>query len=238
MPNTELELFEKQQRETAILRTAARKIRENILADKTPKEYIKTKPGGNYFYVPAPFMDSKFKEHIPLYSGKFAFPPIIWKNWIVVGVELKDESTGNTEMGLKAHRIQIGKELRRAITGYFDEQNNWVAPTKTPEDITPFDIVDMSNDVAAALTDSIKNAQSRFGICADVYDKIVMTEADIKEMEDEFLSILMTISNPLLKKKYASEWKSYNNVTDKFTYLQNLKEGLQVDVTNRPQSQT
>ncbi len=203
----------------------ARKRHQEITDAATPSDYIKSKPlgGRSVNYVPATYMDNKFKQEIPLYANTFAFPPFVFQNWIIVGVELRDRTTGNVELGLKAHRIQFNAEKKKAVTGYVDKSGDWNPPTMDIGQLTPFDMVDVGNDVSACLTEAIKNAQSRFGICADIYEKKIISEEDLRTLETDFQEYLNTIKNPVMKGNISREWKACKSPADKLFYLQELK---------------
>lgn len=181
-----------------------RKFRESVMNQKTPKEYIGDKFG--QAFVSYPYMDDAFKTHFPAYEFHFAFPPIMFQNFILVGVELKDKVTGNVELGLKAHRIQIKKDKKDAI------ENGRM----TMADLTPFDVIDFGNDSAAALTDAIKNAESRFGICADVYRKIVYSKEELDTLNSRFNTVIEKIEQPLLKRKIIENWNALKGNKEEF----------------------
>lgn len=202
---------------------AVRQRHEELKKQITPSEYRKLKPLGKttVTYVPATYMDAKFKDFAPYYANRFAFPPFVFQNWVIVGVEVEDRLTKNTELGLKAHRIQFSAEKKKAVTGYW-ENNTYYPPTMDIGQLTPFDMIDVGNDVSSALTEAIKNAQSRFGVAADVYEKNILSDEDLKQLEIDFIDFLTTIQNPVSKSKYRQEWKECKTASEKLMYLKQL----------------
>lgn len=190
-----------------------KEIRKKRLEAETPRDYVKSKPigGRDMLYVPATYMDNEFKNSSPLYKNDFAFPPFVFQNWIIVGVKLTD-MLGNTELGLKAHRIQFNADKKKAVqSGQMDIGQ-----------LTPFDMIDVGNDVSACLTEAIKNAQSRFGIAADIYNKQILSPEQLEELEKDFKMYLDTIQNPVKKSKIVQEWKECKTPADKLLYLNEL----------------
>jgi hypothetical protein len=115
---------------------------------KTPVEKVKKRPDG-YDYVESSFMDYETKKFMPLYSYKLLHVATEL-GWITVIVSLTDRITGNIELGAGSARIQVSRGVE--TPGFRD-------------------VIDMGNNVKSALTNAIKNAQSRFGIASDVYQK-------------------------------------------------------------------
>jgi len=138
---------------------------------KTPKAKVKRRPDG-FDYVESSWMDKNFKEQSKLYSSELLHYSEA-QGWITIVVRLTDRITGNSELGGSAARIQV-----KAGAG--------AEPTFR-------DIIDKGNNVAAALSKAIKNAQSRFGHAADIYGKreCLKTESE----EERFKSMLPQISN-------------------------------------------
>lgn len=146
--------------------TALDGIRAHITAPfniDTPKEKVKKRADG-FDYVQGSYLDYVTKSHMPLY--KYTLLHVSESmGWISVIVSLEDRITGNVELGADAARIQVSKS--------------------NSEEPTFRDIIDKGNNLKAALTDAIKNAQSRFGYAADVYKKreSVPTDEERKRYE-------------------------------------------------------
>jgi len=151
---------------------------------KTPKEKVNKRPDG-YDYVASSWMDHESKENIPLYEFKL-LNQSIELGWVICYVSLKNRITGNTELGAGAARIQVSRGV--VEPGFRD-------------------VIDMSNNVKAALTNAIKNAQSRFGIAADVYQKRESLPND--DERKRYTSMLGEIrkESPTMAQKFTSQWE-------------------------------
>lgn len=159
----------------------------------TPKEKVKKRPDG-LDYVEGSWMDTKSKEFMPLYEYKLLHISHEY-GWINVFVSLTDRTTGNTELGAGAARIQV---FRGVETPSFR------------------DIIDMGNNLKAALTQAIKNAQSRFGICADVYGKRESVPTDDERARLENLINEAKAIDKNMAKRIHDEWLSLGTEFDSF----------------------
>lgn len=150
---------------------------------KTPVEKVKKRPDG-YDYVESSFMDYETKNFMPLYE--YTLLHVSWEmGWINVIVSLKDRITGNTELGAGSARIQVSRGVE--TPGFRD-------------------VIDMSNNIKAALTNAIKNAQSRFGIAADVYQRRESVPTDAER--DRFSAMKKEIHeiNATRARMFAEQW--------------------------------
>lgn len=141
----------------------------------TPKEKIKRRPDG-FDYIESSWLDKVTKEGMPLYRYSLLHVSESL-GWIDVIVSLEDRTTGNVELGAGSARIQVRQG--------------------TPDPPGFRDVVDKGNNLKAALTNAIKNAQSRFGYGADVYGKRegLRSEEDIaryKKLLEDIKSISST----------------------------------------------
>lgn len=136
---------------------------------ETPKEKIKKRPDG-FDYIESTWMDKSFKEWAPLYKYR-----LLYVNeslgWIDVIISLEDRLTGNTEIGGGSARIQTRRDAS--------------------EPYVSKDIIDKGNNLKAAITNACKNAESRFGVGADVYGKREATRTE--EEKIRFSSMLKEI---------------------------------------------
>lgn len=126
----------------------------------TPKEKVKRRPDG-FDYIESTWLDKVTKEGMPLY--KYSLLHISESlGWIDVIVSLEDRATGNIELGAGSARIQVRRD------------------SQDPPGFR--DVVDKGNNLKSALTNAIKNAQSRFGYGADIYGKRegLRTEEDLE----------------------------------------------------------
>ena len=164
---------------------------------KTPAEKVKKRPDG-FDYVEGSWMDYKTKEFMPLYEYRLLH--LSYENgWVNVVISLTDKITGNTELGADSARIQVRKNA--------DEPNFR-------------DIIDMGNNLKSALSKAIKNAQSRFGVSADIYQK---RESEPTTQERErFTSMCRTITTisparvTLFKEQWASLGTDWSEFLDKW----------------------
>lgn len=150
---------------------------------KTPPEKVKKRPDG-YDYVKASYMDFQAKSSMPLYEYSLLHVSTL-EGWIQIIVSLKDRITGNVELGAGGERIQVK------------------AGTETP---TFRDIIDMGNSLKAALTEAIKNAQSRFGFAADVYQRRESVPTDEERQRYESLYEEIKSISPSRAQTFKEGW--------------------------------
>ncbi len=169
----------------------------------TPKEKVRKRPDG-FDYVEGSFMDLVAKNTMPLYEYSLLHVSIE-HGWINIIVSLKDRVTGNVELGADAARIQVRKDA---------ELPNFR------------DIIDMGNNIKSALTKAIKNAQSRFGIAADIYQRREEVPSD--DERTRFAQLYNEIKSISLAKAklFEEQWNSlgigYSDLLDQWTvYVKN-----------------
>lgn len=178
---------------------------------KTPPEKVKKRPDG-YDYVESSYMDFETKQFMPLYEYKLLNYSSDM-GWINVIVSLTDRTTGNTELGAGSARIQVSRGVE--TPGFRD-------------------VIDMSNNIKAALTNAIKNAQSRFGIAADVYQRreSVPTDAErgrFEEMKKQIHAISATRA-----KIFADQWNDLG--TDWSEFLEKWQVYIDRNSNNKQES--
>lgn len=164
---------------------------------KTPLEKVKKRPDG-FDYVEGSFMDFETKKFMPLYE--YTFLQLSFQmGWISVIISLKDRTTGNVELGAGAARIQVPKGVDEP--GFRD-------------------VIDMNNNVKAALTNAIKNAQSRFGICADIYGRRESVPNDLERERFENLEKDIKTISATRALQFKEGWNSlgtdWNEYLDKW----------------------
>lgn len=186
---------------------------------KTPPEKVKKRPDG-YDYVKSSYLDFQAKSNMPLYKYSLLHVSIVEGN-IIVFISLENRVTGNVELGAGAERIQVR------------------AGTEVP---TFRDIIDMGNSVKAALTEAIKNAQSRFGFAADVYQKreSVPTEDErlrFDELYEDIKSISLSRAQAF-KEGWVALGTGWREFMDKWqVYVdRNKPKKAAVDSNNNKQS--
>jgi hypothetical protein len=182
------------------LRAAVTEHITSIYDVKTPVEKVKRRPDG-LDYIESTWMDKTWKEFSPLYEYS-----LLMHNeslgYVDIIVMLKDRVTGNTELGAGSARIQVKRG-----TGDPEYSN----------------ILDKGNQLKAALTNAIKNAQSRFGVGADIYGK--REETRTEEEEARFRSMLVTIKKiaPSRAQMFEIQWSElgvdYTEYLDRWQVL-------------------
>ena len=118
----------------------------------TPKSYVKKRTDG-FNYPDFAYMVEQMDTFHPLRSEDVNIitdESMINKLGVIVSIaKIEDLVTGEMRTGVDAHRITFQKGRDKGIDS----------------------VVDIGNDCKSAVTESLRNAYSRFGICADVYQK-------------------------------------------------------------------
>ena len=172
----------------------------------TPETKVKKRPDG-YPYVSGSYMNKLFTDLFPLYEFTNLEVTDV-PQWGIVRVTLilVDRTSGNSQPGVGAARIQISREAKK----------------KPVHEITPFDLIDYDKNVKSALTNAIKNAQSRFGVAADVYQKREFTPTP--EEQERYEELVKDA--PATKKVVITE--AWNNLGDGFTdFLDSVEAKLE-----------
>lgn len=150
---------------------------------ETPKEKVKKRPDG-FDYVEGTWMDHVAKETMPLYEYNLLH--ISWDfGWVSMVVSLTDRVSGNIELGAGAARIQVRQGVE--TPGFRD-------------------VIDMGNNVKAALTQAIKNAQSRFGVSADVYGKRESMPTDDERKQFQEMTTQIKAVSSSKAKIFQEQW--------------------------------
>ena len=174
--------------------------------DKTPPEKVKKRPDG-FDYVESSWMDFSAKQFMPFYKYRLLHTSFK-KGFVNVIVDLKDRITGNVELGAGSAKIQ-----RSRSTG---------------------EVIDLGNNLKSAVTNAIKNAQSRFGIAADIYQKreSVPTTQELARKEELYDKIVMI--NPTRAKLFLEKWKDlgtdFTEFLDRWEIYVNQNTNLGSDV--------
>ena len=152
---------------------------------KTPPEKVKKRPDG-FDYVESSWMDYQTKLFMPKY--RYELLHVSFEHgWINIIISLTDRITGNVELGADSARIMVKRDA---------EQPSFR------------DVIDMGNNLKSALSKAIKNAQSRFGISADVYQKRESEpDNDERKRFETMLAQVKTIS-PTRAQIFKDQWAS------------------------------
>lgn len=160
----------------------------------TPKEWIKYKPGGKvtFAYVAQAFMYELFFKVYPLTEITIKNIDINFNAfWVTVTLEIKDLISGRTEPGVGSARIQISTAAREKYV------EKGIMPTQ-------FDVIDLDKNIKSARTQAKKDAIKEFGICADVYQRLVIDPAILQQWREKYAELISI--------KYPSEIKQENQM--------------------------
>lgn len=201
---------------------SALQIRNELLNHTTSKDYIGKKD--LYPYVPSNYMDDLFKKYYPIHHIEIIQPPEIIANcWVGCSVLIKaylSPSIWISNPGTACHRITLPQEKNQLI-----KQRQKTNTPLSSTDIMPTDWCSLSNDFKSALTDAIKNAQSKFGVCADIYQKGIVPQEILDKVKEAFEELANSIPNTMEQLRVRKEWQTYsekkgNNLLLKFQELQ------------------
>lgn len=181
----------------------------------TPKEKVKKRPDG-FDYVEGTWMDHVAKQFMPLYEYTLLHVSTEL-GWINMIVSLKDRITGNIELGAGAARIQVRQGVE--TPGFRD-------------------VIDMGNNIKSALTQAIKNAQSRFGVAADVYGKRESTPSDDERTRFQSLEKEIEKVSPSKARLFKEQWNAlgtdFTEFLDRWTLFLPKKKEEKKDVQEKP----
>lgn len=196
--------------------TKAQQYRMQVYREKTPSSYIRIKD--KFPYLPSKYVDDTFKKWFPVYSKK-----VVDRKeddyWITYTVEITvffPHGVTMTEIGTGGARKQVTTDAKKRVT---EGRGN----------ITPFDYVDNGNASKAALTLAIKNAQERFGIGADITERIIMSPEEIEETNKALADGIETITNPRDKIKWKEKLAQCDTPGKKLALLEELRELFDVE---------
>lgn len=150
---------------------------KQVKLDLTDKNYIFYKNG--LAFVDAAYTDEKFQKYYPLFEQKFAYikEDVYWVTMLI-------ELSVILQNGLKVTRIGAGGARKQVLKKAKEEFE------KTGKPITPFDYVDNSFAIKSATTNCVKNAQERFGINADICNRIIMESYQVDEARKAISKII------------------------------------------------
>lgn len=117
----------------------------------TPPRSVKKRSDG-YFYPEFSYMQEEMDKFHPLRQEDITILPLdqtLPARVVVAIAKVTDLVTKEVRTGTDAHRVTFPK-------GELQKVEN---------------IVDLGNDIKSASTEALRNAYSRFGVCADIYQK-------------------------------------------------------------------
>lgn len=192
----------------------ANKVRQEAKSSPTPEQFIEWKDMGNvsYPYPNTAYMYQEFNRLYPLHKFtviKVEYLPTLLSVQVIV--ELTDLKTGTTEIGVGSARVQIKKTSREDLE----------AGRKV---LTPFDIVDYDKSVKSARTQAKKDAIKEFDVCADIYDRIVVSKEIHDQWKKEYDRIVdKYIVDPTTKAKFNQRWNN-EPYKKRFKLVQQIRE--------------
>lgn len=189
---------------------------QRIYHEKTPQTYVRMKD--KFPYLPSKYVDFMFNKYFPVSSVKM-IDRREDEYWITYTVELTVFLPGGmtiTKTGTGASRKQVTREAKSAAE-------------RGERTITPFDYVDNGNASKAALTLAIKNAQERFGIGADITDRIILSEEEIQELNETITEAMKVITNPREQIKWNERLNECKSPSEKIRLLDDLREVYDIE---------
>lgn len=192
----------------AIARTA----KQRILATPTNTAYVKIKE--NFPYLESNYVDSSFTDIFPHYEVEILSSGVFQNYYVFFDVRVKAYITEDKylqRVGTGSARIQVKTSAKEEFL-------------KNGGTISPFDYVDFGNSRKSALTLAIKNAQERFGIGADITNRIILSKEETDRIREEFDRLLLLLDDPRDKNRYKEKWNSAKTPNDKLKILQTLNE--------------
>lgn len=217
-----------------LLVTRALATKQDFSKQKTDRSYVRKRQ--DFPYVPGSYMIDKFEEVIPLYDEQLIsceFKPEVLQ--VHVCLKITDLTTGNSRLGFGAARVQVSTDTKAAVQ-------------EGKRGLLPFDILDYDKQLKAARTNAKKDAIKEFGVCADIYDRIIVPDDVVKAWQAEFDELIEKhVTSPLDRMNWTKEWKANieickkKNRRDMFYYtLEALKKELNIqqgDINDDVQSE-
>lgn len=202
---------------------AVKKKHRKISEKKTNKNHVKQKAGMDF--VEWAYMKSQVNENYPIWSTKNLVikHELISAGWIVVQFDLVfyDEGVPRTGVCAAAHRIAF----------------------KTGQTRTPENIVDLSNDVKAAVTDALKKGFNTYmNISDDIYRQIeiedisagqkkllydIVSDCEPSQQASFYSFIDNSVSRSNLTEITLKLLKAYYNFTSRTKGEEEAKKGYQ-----------
>ena len=184
----------------------------------TDPVYIQYKQG--FPYVPSKYIDWLFNTVYPVNEVIQVQKDILANYFILYTIQITvflPNGQKLTKIGSGGTRIQVKASAKAAV-----ENGQRM--------LNPFDYVDASNSDKAALTVAISNCQARFGIAADVYDRIILSPEQIAELDERITTIIENvIINPMDRARTNAKYKECKNANEKLKLLKELVELYEVE---------
>lgn len=199
--------------------------RKQLMREQTPKSQIRMKD--KFPYLPSKYVDDTFSRWFPVHNVK-----MIDRAEDAFSITYTVEITVGFPGGVVISKIGTGGSSKKLKTSARDkiegnpEKGIVADPTYKP---TPYDYVNLGNDSKAALTLAIKNCQERFGVGADITERAILSEEEIKEINETIDKVLASITGI----KDRIEWKNKVGACDtpnkKLRLLEEMREVFDVE---------
>ncbi len=186
--------------------------RKEVLNTETPSNYISFKD--NFPYIESKYVDNTFCDLFPIHQITIMTERIDFNYYASFTVSIKAFLTKDVyieKIGAASQRIQVSREAKQAVLA-------------GERQLTPFDYVDLGNSRKAALTLAIKNCQERFGVGADITDRIIVSAEDLIKLEEAFKQVFEMIIDPRDQVREKARLGTCKTVKDKIKLLTILRE--------------
>jgi len=196
-----------QENQFRIRREILNKILNEVQSIKTPPEHLKKREDG-FLYPEFPYMLDMMNQYFPLRKEEVEF--ILNDKVLVITAiaTITDITTGAVRTGVDSHRMTFKKGSAKNLES----------------------VVDIGNDYKSAEQEALRNAYSRFGICADIYRRIIIKPVT-KEQEKAFYT-LVTEFNETITKLPAKDERRVSAEPWISTWIDSFKEHNQSTATN------
>lgn len=195
--------------------------RQDLMKEKTDPIYIQVKD--KFPYLPSKYIDDVFNKWFPIHTIKQVNRSDV-DGYIHYTVEITvafPNGTVMSRLGTGAMRKQLKTAARIKIDG--DPKNN-ILPLVPRYEPTVFDYVDNGNCDKAALTLAIKNCQERFGIGADITERVIYTREQIEEINITLKEGIELIKNPRDKIQAKEKMSKTETPSQKLRLINQLAE--------------
>jgi len=190
--------------------------RKELLRQKTDSAYIKMKD--KFPYLPSKYVDDAFNKWFPIHNID-----VLYRSDDETSVSYTVKITVAFPNGTIMSRVGAGgarKQIKSASR---------VEIEAGKRGISPFDYVDNSNAEKAALTLAIKNCQERFGIGADITERVILSPEEISDNNATIKLVLDSITFPKDKIKWKEKLASADTPNKKLAILNELREAYDVE---------
>jgi hypothetical protein len=198
-----------------------RSFRQDLMKEKTDPIYVKIK--NNFPYLPSKYVDDRFNYWFPINTQKFVSrtETSYWINYTVEITVAFPDGVVMSRLGSGGNRKHVKSAIRLKIEG---DPAKGILPTDPDYKIKDFDYVDNSNADKAALTIAIKNCQERFGIGADITERLIYSPEQIDEINVTLKEGIDAIKNPRNKIQAKEKMSKAETPSQRMRLISELME--------------